>query len=80
MSLQVGPRSAWRDPDHPFRQDCKLRLTGVPTLLLRGPDGPLARLGHPLEKARTADEACALVKAFLAHAKDHEGKGEPSQD
>ncbi len=80
LSPQVGPRNTWRDPDHPFRQDPKLRLTGVPTLLLRGPDGPVARLGHQLEKARTADDARELVKSFLEKAKDQEEKPEPSEN
>eukprot|EP00245_Coleochaete_scutata_P005344 TRINITY_DN1881_c0_g1_i1.p2 TRINITY_DN1881_c0_g1~~TRINITY_DN1881_c0_g1_i1.p2 ORF type:complete len:129 (+),score=16.20 TRINITY_DN1881_c0_g1_i1:258-644(+) len=40
VRVYVGDRPTWKDPNHPFRHDPKIMLTGVPTLM-RWQEGPV---------------------------------------
>ncbi|KAL0533235.1 hypothetical protein IC582_030451 [Cucumis melo] len=33
LRAYVGDRPTWRNPQHPWRVDCRFKLTGVPTLV-----------------------------------------------
>lgn len=45
LQVLVGDRPTWKSADHPFRQDARLQLSGIPTLMQWTPDGPGAQLG-----------------------------------
>lgn len=68
--LQVGPRTAWRSPDHPFRTDPSLALRGIPTLLAlaAGTGTVTARISSELEAAASPAEARGVVEKFLAQS------------
>lgn len=72
VAIGVGERDDWkldaRGASNPFRAEDGLRLTGVPTVRLAGPEGELARLGPELEeedveKVRSAIEGLVKVHA-----------------
>ena len=65
-SMQVGPRLVWKDQEHPLRRDASLSLTGIPTLVRWGADGPEERIGTQLERAGSVQEADQIVAQFLA--------------
>eukprot|EP00199_Chlamydomonas_sp_CCMP681_P005328 CAMPEP_0119107148 /NCGR_PEP_ID=MMETSP1180-20130426/8489_1 /TAXON_ID=3052 ORGANISM="Chlamydomonas cf sp, Strain CCMP681" /NCGR_SAMPLE_ID=MMETSP1180 /ASSEMBLY_ACC=CAM_ASM_000741 /LENGTH=137 /DNA_ID=CAMNT_0007092593 /DNA_START=83 /DNA_END=496 /DNA_ORIENTATION=+ len=66
LECRVGPRTLWKSPDHPFRTDPSLHLTGIPTVLLVGSEGQeLARLGPELEACKTPVEAEAVMVQFV---------------
>jgi len=69
--VNVGPRRAWREPDHPLRTLPWLRLSGVPTFVRWGRDAAgggaiLARVDRTLERAGTEAEARQVLGSFLA--------------
>lgn len=64
--LQVGRRPVWKDQAHPFRTDALLHLTGIPTLIHWGKEGPVRRLDSQLEVAHTIEEADRLIVTFLS--------------
>ena len=65
-SVQVGSRPVWKDQEHPLRRDFSLSLTGIPTLMRWGRDGPEGRIGTQLERAGSVQEADQTVAQFLA--------------
>mmetsp|Transcript_953 Transcript_953/g.2942 ORF Transcript_953/g.2942 Transcript_953/m.2942 type:complete len:135 (-) Transcript_953:227-631(-) len=65
LQVNVGDRPVWKDPNHPYRQEPDLKLTGVPTIIRWTADGPGQRLGPELEAATTEDEAAALIAKFI---------------
>ncbi|KAF6252451.1 hypothetical protein COO60DRAFT_522374 [Scenedesmus sp. NREL 46B-D3] len=65
LEVLVGQRAAWKDPQHPLRQDAAIQLSGVPDLMCWGADGPTAKLGGALEKAASPGEAVGVVAKFL---------------
>jgi len=69
LEVNVGQRAAWKSPEHPFRKDSKIKLTGVPTVLGWSAAGPTARLGGELEAAASPAEAVAVVSRWLAAQK-----------
>lgn len=68
LEVQVGPRPVWKSPDHPFRLDPQLKLTGIPTLATWTPDGLGGRVGPELEAANDADEVSDIVKKLISEA------------
>ena len=67
--MNVGDRPAWKSPDHPYRNEADLKLTGVPTIFeWTAEGGPVRRLGSELESASNAEEAAALISKFLDQA------------
>ena len=64
--MQVGPRQVWKAAEHPFRTDKQLQLTSIPTLVQYTDNGLGVRLSSQLEKAKTAAEAEAAAKTFIA--------------
>lgn len=65
MVVEVGPKSEWKDKEHPFRKDPALLLTSVPTMM-RWQDGAFThRLDADLESAHTPDAAEALLQTFV---------------
>ena len=62
----MGDRPAWKSPDHPYRHEEDLKLTGVPTIFeWASESGPVRRLGPELESAATDEEAEMLISKFL---------------
>ena len=48
----LGPRPSWKDPNHPFRLDPFLKLTGIPTLLRIEKGKIVDRVDKKLETAK----------------------------
>ena len=64
--MQVGSRQVWKDQEHLLRRDPNLRVTGIPTLIKWGRDGPEGRIGTQLERAGCVQEADQIVAQFIA--------------
>ena len=48
LEVCVGQRQDWKDQEHPFRHDPRLKLTGIPALFRWTADGPAERVGETL--------------------------------
>ncbi|KAF5832472.1 hypothetical protein DUNSADRAFT_11609 [Dunaliella salina] len=69
LLVRVGSRAEWKSPDHPFKTDPSLKISGVPTLVRLRPGGSeAARLGPELESSATAEEAKQLAASFITKA------------
>ena len=64
--IQVGPRAVWKDPQHAFKTDEKIQVTGIPTLVQWTSGGPGARLTSELEMAPTPAQAETAARAFVS--------------
>ena len=56
----------WKDPQHPFRTDESLQVTGIPTLVQWTSEGPGQRISTDLERASSPADAEAIAQAFIA--------------
>jgi len=45
VQVLVGDRATWKSPEHPFRTDERLAVSGIPTLVHWTADGVGERLG-----------------------------------
>ncbi|TKW21211.1 hypothetical protein SEVIR_4G175600v4 [Setaria viridis] len=59
LRAYVGDKPTWRDPAHPWREDPKFGIKGVPTLIRWENGGAAARLGD--EEAHLKDKVDALL-------------------
>ncbi|GAX79605.1 hypothetical protein CEUSTIGMA_g7046.t1 [Chlamydomonas eustigma] len=67
LEVRVGPKAAWKSPDHPFRLDADLKLKGIPTLFHWNEDGRKGEMAGPeLEASSNAEEAENVVYDFIA--------------
>jgi len=60
LEVCVGQRSVWKSPDHPFRHDSELQLSGIPTVIRWTPSGPAERAGAHLD-----DIVCVAFYQFV---------------
>ncbi|KAK3278900.1 hypothetical protein CYMTET_13193 [Cymbomonas tetramitiformis] len=67
LVCRVGPRPAWKDPQHPLRVDPNLQVSCIPTLVQWGIDTPMQNrcLGDKLEECGSEDEVYRLVTDFM---------------
>eukprot|EP01026_Neomeris_dumetosa_P012122 TRINITY_DN14259_c1_g1_i4.p2 TRINITY_DN14259_c1_g1~~TRINITY_DN14259_c1_g1_i4.p2 ORF type:complete len:147 (-),score=12.71 TRINITY_DN14259_c1_g1_i4:191-631(-) len=65
LEIMVGDRSTWKSPEHPFRHDPTLKLSGIPTLMKWEGGQPVARTGSDLERAQDEQQAKQVLTQFL---------------
>eukprot|EP01023_Acetabularia_acetabulum_P008864 TRINITY_DN1388_c0_g3_i1.p1 TRINITY_DN1388_c0_g3~~TRINITY_DN1388_c0_g3_i1.p1 ORF type:complete len:275 (+),score=39.69 TRINITY_DN1388_c0_g3_i1:243-1067(+) len=69
LEIMVGERGVWKSPDHPFRHDQLLKLTGIPTLTRWQGGQPVARVGSELERSKDQTEAKEIAEKFVESTK-----------
>lgn len=64
LEVEVGEKTAWKDPGHVFRRAPELQLTCIPTLMRWSDHAWTSRLDKELESVKAADEVESLVTSF----------------